>query len=90
VKIQAEVSLYALRQADLSEPIEAFLGELRKRGLSVRLGAMSTAVTGESRDVFEALEAAFEQVARTWDCVLIAKYSNACPSANLNWEGKKV
>jgi len=41
---------------------------------------MSTTVTGESRDVFEALEAAFEQVAHRWDCVLVAKYSNACPS----------
>jgi len=77
--IVAELSLYPLAVADLTEPIYRFVDHLRKRGLDVRIGNMSTQVAGESRLLFEAIAEAFENLAARYQCVLTAKFSNACP-----------
>lgn len=79
MKIQAEVSLYPLRTAALMESIESFLGHLRRRGLSVEIGPMSSRISGECRNMFYALSEALEAVGRESDVVLTVKVSNACP-----------
>jgi uncharacterized protein YqgV (UPF0045/DUF77 family) len=79
MKVQAEISLYPLRQNDLTKPIQQFVEGLKSDKLKVSLGPMSSLVTGESQVVFENLQKAFEQAAQRCEIVLTAKISNACP-----------
>ena len=78
MKIDAEVSLYPLRNADLSRPIACFLERLQGTGLEVEPGPMSSHITGECADLFRALGDAFERGAEEGDVVLVMKVSNAC------------
>jgi uncharacterized protein YqgV (UPF0045/DUF77 family) len=82
MKVQAEVSLYPLRQNELTKPIRQFIQALESNNLKVELGPMSTLVTGDSQVVFESLRKAFEQLAQRYEIVLTAKISNACPEVN--------
>jgi len=79
MKIQAEISLYPLRQSELAKPIRQFIELLENNKLKVEPGPMSTLVTGDSQVVFENLQKAFEQVAQEYEVVMTAKVSNACP-----------
>ena len=78
MKVQAEVSLYPLRQNDLNEPIQKFIESLRSNNLKVKTGSMSSVVSGEESIVFQSLQKAFEQAAQKYEVVLTAKISNAC------------
>ena len=80
MKIDAEVSLYPLRNADLSKPIGRFLGQLQETGLEVEPGPMSSHIAGECSDLFRALGDAFEKSAEEGDVMLVVKVSNACGS----------
>ena len=79
MKVQAEVSLYPLRTATLMESIDGFVGHLRRAGLNVEIGPMSSRISGQCRDMFRALAQAFEDAAHGGDTVLTVKVSNACP-----------
>jgi len=79
MRVQAEVSLYPLRTATLMDSIDPFVGRLRRRGLSVEVGPMSSRVRGQCRDMFRALGEAFEAVAQECEVVVTVKVSNACP-----------
>jgi len=79
MKIQAEVSLYPLRQNDLNEPIQQFIESLEGGNLKVKSGPMSSVIEGEESVVFQNLQKAFELAAQKYDVVLTAKISNACP-----------
>ena len=57
--IMAEVALYPLREAEVGPFLLEFLEQLRRPGLRVEPGAMSTLLVGEAPTVFAALEAAF-------------------------------
>jgi len=80
MKVQAEASLYALRTATLTESIDDFVEHLRRAGLNVEIGPMSSRIGGEYKVLFRALGEAFEGAARRGDAVLTVKVSNACPS----------
>jgi uncharacterized protein YqgV (UPF0045/DUF77 family) len=82
MKVQAEVSLYPLRQSELTKPIQQFIQALENDNLKVELGPMSSLVTGDSQVVFESLRKAFEQLAKEYEVVVNAKISNACPEVN--------
>lgn len=79
--ISAQVSLYPLREASLTEPNENLLSTLRSRGLDVEPGVMSTLVVGEAEALFDGLKEAFAQAAARGHVVLVATFSNACPVA---------
>jgi len=79
MKIQAEVSLYPLRQNDLTEPIQEFIESLKSDDLNVKTGSMSSVISGDNKIVFQSLQKAFEQEAQKYEVVLTAKISNACP-----------
>ena len=79
MKVQAEVSLYPLRQNDLAKPIQQFVQVMESNNLQVKIGLMSSFVTGDSQIVFESLRKAFERLAKKYDVVVNAKISNACP-----------
>ena len=79
MKIQAEVSVYPLRTEELSGSIDAFCRSLTDDGLELVFGPMSTRVSGESEEVFDAIKRAFDKIARHYEVVLNVKLSNACP-----------
>jgi uncharacterized protein YqgV (UPF0045/DUF77 family) len=81
VKVQAEVSLYPLRCADLGAPIGALCKAIERAGLHAEMGPMSTLVSGECEAVFDGLKAALSEVAGAYEVVLVMKVSNACPSS---------
>lgn len=82
MKVQAEISLYPLREDDLTKPIKQFIEVLESTKLKVRIGAMSSFVTGDNQVVFENLQKAFERIAQKYEVVMTAKISNACPEVN--------
>lgn len=79
MNVQAEVSLYPLRSAELSEPVERFCQVLRDFNLRPETGKMSTLLCGELDHVFLALKRAVQEVGRDYQIVLAVKISNACP-----------
>ena len=79
MKVKAEVSIYPLRQSDLTRPIQQFVEGLKNNKLQVKVGPMSSLVEGESQVVFDSLRENFEQLASEYEMVLTAKISNACP-----------
>ncbi len=78
MKVNAEVSIYPLRQSDLIRPIQQFVEGLKNNKLQVKVGPMSSLVAGDSQVVFESLRENFEQLAEEYEVVLTAKISNAC------------
>ncbi len=82
MKVQAEVSLYPLRQEDLSVPIGRFVKVLENYKLYIKTGTMSSVIFGDSRVVFKGLQDAFEQLGKEYDVVMTAKISNTCPEIN--------
>lgn len=79
MNVQAEISLYPLRTADLGNAIEAFLRDLKAADLTVQPGNMSSTVSGDVNAVFSTMGAAFAAVAEDSQVVLVMKVSNACP-----------
>jgi len=79
MKVQAEISLYPLRQNELTKPIRQFIELLETNKLKVEIGPMSTLVTGEAPVLFENLQKAFERLAQKYEVVMTVKISNACP-----------
>jgi len=77
--ISAQISVYPLRQERLSPAIDAVRQALESKGLQPEIGAMSTTVTGEAKDVFIALHEAFDRAAATGHVVMTVTVSNACP-----------
>ena len=83
MKVQAEVSIYPLRQNDLTSPIQQFVEGLKNNKLQVKVGPMSSLVAGDSKVVFENLLKGFEQLAEEYEVVLTAKISNVCPEIGM-------
>jgi uncharacterized protein YqgV (UPF0045/DUF77 family) len=82
MKIQAEISLYPLREKNLTKPVRQFIEVLENNDLKVATGAMSSIVSADSRIFFESLRKAFEQVAKKYDVVVTTKISNTCPEVS--------
>ncbi len=57
--IMAEVAIYPLREPEVGPFLLEFVERLRRPGLRVEPGPMSTLVVGEAHEVFAALEEAF-------------------------------
>lgn len=79
--ISAQVSLYPLRQEQISPWIDEALEEFRRRKLEVEPGTMSTVVVGEEELVFSALREAFLKASGRGEVVMTITLSNACPRA---------
>ena len=80
--VSAQISLYPLRQQELSPGIDALCLALEREGLEVQAGPMSTLVVGESSRLFAALQEGFEQAAARGPVAMVATVSNACPVAD--------
>ena len=79
MKLELDVSLYPLAEEYIAHPVRDFVEVLEKRGCTVENGPTSSIVTGESKQVFEALRIGYEQAAQKSGCVLIIKVCNVCP-----------
>jgi uncharacterized protein YqgV (UPF0045/DUF77 family) len=77
--ISAQVSIYPLRQDNLSPAVDAVGKALDREGVESQLGSMSTIVWGEDEKVFPALMEAFQNAANIGETVMIITVSNACP-----------
>ena len=81
IGITAQVSLYPLGKSALSPAIDEALRILREHGLEVEVGPMSSLVAGEETVIFTALQSAFSRVAEQGPVVMVATFSNACPTS---------
>lgn len=79
-RITAQISVYPLGEAVLSPAIDKALRILHEHGLEVEAGTMSSLVGGNDDVVFAALQAAFHQIAAQGPVVMVATFSNACPT----------
>jgi uncharacterized protein YqgV (UPF0045/DUF77 family) len=77
--ISAQLSVYPLRQDQLSPAIQAVRQVLTAAGLQPEVGPMSTLVTGEVEVLFTALREAFLRAAAMGHVVMSVTLSNACP-----------
>jgi len=77
--LTAQVSLYPLRQPELTPAIDEVLEIFRQQGLEVTPGPMSSLVVGDSANVFRALQRAFQNAAREGEVVMVTTFSNTCP-----------
>lgn len=78
-QVTCQFSVYPLGAKDLGPAVEGALSAVRRRGLEVEPGKMSSTMAGPSDEVFAALRDAFEAAASA-GCVLVATVSNACPT----------
>jgi tRNA-Thr(GGU) m(6)t(6)A37 methyltransferase TsaA len=79
-RITAQLSVYPLGETSLSPAIDKALRILREHGLDVEAGTMSSLVSGDDDIVFAALQSAFHQIAVQGPVVMVATFSNACPT----------
>jgi len=83
MNVLAEISLYPLRQNDLTRPIQEFIESLKADNLDVKTHSTSSIISGDSRLIFQGLQKAFNLAAEKYSVVLTAKISNACPHVPL-------
>ena len=76
--VAVQVSLYPLRQTELSPAIDKALAIFWESGLEVTPGPMSTIIAGDDDAVFAALRDAFRSAA-DGEVVMVVTISNACP-----------
>jgi uncharacterized protein YqgV (UPF0045/DUF77 family) len=79
IGITAQVSLYPLRQENLSPTINEALCTFQEHGLHVKPASMSSLITGDDAAIFAALQEAFRGAAGQGHVVMVATFSNACP-----------
>ena len=79
MQISAQISLYPLRQERLSPTIEAAWKILDNSQLTHDKGGMSTIVTGQGEEVFQALKKVFLESAEKGPVSMVVTFSNACP-----------
>ncbi|UCF31407.1 MAG: hypothetical protein JSV26_03035 [bacterium] len=77
--ITALVSVYPLRQDDLSPSISAVLDVFDGHDVQNLPGAMGTIVWGDDERIFHALLDGFRRAADRGDAVMVITVSNACP-----------
>ncbi len=77
--VTAQVSLYPLRQPDLTPAIDRTIRFFQQQGLHTEPGPMSTLISGPLEQVFHALQEAFDRVAAEGQVVMVVTFSNACP-----------
>jgi uncharacterized protein YqgV (UPF0045/DUF77 family) len=77
--LAAQISIYPLRQLNLSPAIEQAVTVFKNHGLEVSEGTMSSIVMGEDEILFTALKEGFRQAAKDSEVVMTLTISNACP-----------
>jgi uncharacterized protein YqgV (UPF0045/DUF77 family) len=79
MNVEVEVSFYPLTGGEAERPVHDFLEVLERHGCTVEVGPMSSIVTGNSSQVFEALRVGYEKAAEKSGCMMLTKACNVCP-----------
>lgn len=82
-KISAHMSVYPLRQTEVSPGIGAALDALDESGVAYEVGTMGTVLWGEDEVVFRALLNSFRKASAIGKTTMVITLSNATP-----WPGK--
>ncbi len=78
-----QFSIYPLRQSEIGGPIEAAIEAARAEGCAVRVGNLSTLMSGSEDQVFASLRAAFRAAQRQGPAVMIATLAAGMPTDEL-------
>ena len=78
-KVAAHLSVYPLRQEEVTPGIGAALDALSESGVEHETGVMGTLLWGEDERVFRALLEAFRNASSTGGTTIVVTISNACP-----------
>jgi uncharacterized protein YqgV (UPF0045/DUF77 family) len=81
--VGCQLSVYPLRQDDIGVSIREAVKAARAEGCSVRVGNLSTLLTGSEDQVFAALRAAFRAAQRRGSAVVVATLAAGIPSDEL-------
>jgi uncharacterized protein YqgV (UPF0045/DUF77 family) len=81
--IGCQFSIYPLRQDDMGVAIRAAIEAVHAEGCSVRVGNLSTLLTGTEDQVFRALRAAFRAAQRQGSAVMTATLTAGMPTDEL-------
>lgn len=81
--VGCQFSIYPLRQPDIDGPVQGAIAAASAEGCAVRVGNLSTLLSGSEDEVFRGLRAAFA-VAREWGpAVMTATFAAGMPSDEL-------
>ena len=78
--VGCQFSVYPLRQEDIDGPVQASVHAAAAGGCSVRVGNLSTLISGSEDQVFESLRAAFRAAQRHGPAVLTATLAAGMPT----------
>jgi uncharacterized protein YqgV (UPF0045/DUF77 family) len=78
-KITAHLSIYPLRQAEVTPGIGAAIDALAESGVKFETGVMGTLIWGEDGEVFRALREAFLRASTVGGTTMVVTVSSACP-----------
>ncbi|MFH0916425.1 MAG: YkoF family thiamine/hydroxymethylpyrimidine-binding protein [bacterium] len=81
--VGCQLSVYALRQPDIDGPVQAAIQAAGAEGCSVRVGNLSTLLSGSEDQVFQALRAAFRAAQRSGPTVMTATLAAGMPTDEL-------
>jgi len=81
--VGCQFSIYPLRQLEIGDSIEAAIRAAKAEGCAIRVGNMSTLITGSEEQVFLALRAAFRAAQAKGPAVLTATLVAGMPSDEL-------
>jgi len=83
-KVTALLSVYPLRQEEVSPGIGAALDALAENGVEYETGVMGTMLWGDDEKVFNTLMDAFRKAAAVGRTTMVVTISNACPYPGKN------
>ncbi len=78
-KISAQLSVYPLRQTELTPGISTAVDAICEHRVEKEIGVMSTLLWGEDEEVFRALLGAFRNAASVGKTTMVITVSNAGP-----------
>ena len=78
-----QFAVYPLRQPDIDGPVQAAIQAAGAAGCSVRVGNLSTLISGSEDQVFAALRAAFRAAQRGGPAVMTATLAAGMPADEL-------
>jgi uncharacterized protein YqgV (UPF0045/DUF77 family) len=81
--VGCQFSVYPLLQKDIDGPVQAAIGAAGGEGCSVRVGNLSTLLSGSEDQVFAALRAAFRAAQRQGPAVMTATLAAGMPTDKL-------
>jgi len=81
--VGCQFSVYPLRQNDIGLAVRAAVSAARSEGCTVRVGNLSTFLTGGEEQVFRALQAAFRAAQRHGSAVMTATLAAGIPTDEL-------